>query len=348
MAGTAKKPGLFDLPQELLDDIFDCAYPEEQGVEFVAKRNWSHTQFYHTREDSSYQTRPFPTPKVCDFLVSKTFLQNAAKAWIGNQVIDALLPAMLSLGRRTESNEDLNLLFKYSRKVLWGLLHAEDFFQFSAVKEVRMPVESCKLLTDSKYPWQSVYDDEDIKKTEIYQQVCKFRGLTSFEAVTSDWYEIEEKSQTEQDIWNANLRKFEQLVTIEATKPKPEPELKNEQEQEQEPTKELDPEDDDSYQAKKLESQLLTRLVLNYANEGGPAQLSSSDIPDSYQDIVKMLVSTPKKFLDWVLAAKAKEQEVPKEDDGGNEAKKEDKGDADKDGHAESTEERPSKRQKTH
>ncbi|SMR57816.1 unnamed protein product [Zymoseptoria tritici ST99CH_3D1] len=79
--------GLFDLPQELVDEIFDLAYPEEE-MNYVNWEQWDSAEMEKKRNDSSYELRPFPQPKVCQFFISKRFLLEASRAWVGNQKFD--------------------------------------------------------------------------------------------------------------------------------------------------------------------------------------------------------------------------------------------------------------------
>ena len=80
------KGQLLDLPQELQDIIFDLAYPAEPKTNsYRTPKQWEHYQQVLRKSDSNYKTRPFPAPKVSQFLVSKTFFKNAAEAWVRNQ-----------------------------------------------------------------------------------------------------------------------------------------------------------------------------------------------------------------------------------------------------------------------
>ncbi|KJX94562.1 hypothetical protein TI39_contig4175g00014 [Zymoseptoria brevis] len=72
--------GLFDLPQELVDEIFDLAYPEED-LNYVNWEQWDSAEMEKKRNDSSYELRPFPQPKVYQFFISKRFLPEASRAW---------------------------------------------------------------------------------------------------------------------------------------------------------------------------------------------------------------------------------------------------------------------------
>jgi len=78
---SRSKPTLLSLPQGLQNMIFDYAYPMVPNVSYLNRRAWE-------EKDQSCPTNLFPEPKVNDFLVSKQFFQNAAKAYMSNQVVN--------------------------------------------------------------------------------------------------------------------------------------------------------------------------------------------------------------------------------------------------------------------
>jgi len=81
-------PGLLDLPQELLDVVFDLACPRIKAAKFYTENQWKEREVTRRRENHEYIKRAFPSLKVDDFMVSKHFFILAAKAFIVNQLFE--------------------------------------------------------------------------------------------------------------------------------------------------------------------------------------------------------------------------------------------------------------------
>ena len=66
------RPHLLNLPQEILDMIFDYVYPPLDTFKTINKYSWEHNEKnYRMNRGRDYQIRPFPLPKVHEFLVCK-------------------------------------------------------------------------------------------------------------------------------------------------------------------------------------------------------------------------------------------------------------------------------------
>ncbi|KAK5119160.1 hypothetical protein LTR85_007774 [Meristemomyces frigidus] len=79
---------LFSLPEELLDIIFNHAYPDSAG-DYISEKQWDERESKRKREGKdSYTKLAFPSPKVSEFLVSKRYFLEAARAWVRNQTFD--------------------------------------------------------------------------------------------------------------------------------------------------------------------------------------------------------------------------------------------------------------------
>lgn len=71
---TSRTHGMLDLPQELLDCIFDLAYPREGHTTWLDRGDWDANEREKQRTNRKTHTaRAFPRPKVDDFVVCKRF-----------------------------------------------------------------------------------------------------------------------------------------------------------------------------------------------------------------------------------------------------------------------------------
>ncbi|KAF7195012.1 hypothetical protein HII31_03686 [Pseudocercospora fuligena] len=76
---------LLRLPQELLDIIFDLAYPQEVGGRYVTVSEWRKRRF--SQQHLSGQVPiTLPQTKAMGLAVSKQFFLNAGAAWLKNNV----------------------------------------------------------------------------------------------------------------------------------------------------------------------------------------------------------------------------------------------------------------------
>ena len=79
---------LLGLPQEIQDIIFDYAYYPPDNFKTIGRVSWELQEESNRKNyGPEYIIRPFPPPKVAEFLVSRCFFLNAGRAFIGQQVI---------------------------------------------------------------------------------------------------------------------------------------------------------------------------------------------------------------------------------------------------------------------
>lgn len=214
-----RKLTLFDLPQELQDIIFDFAYPEKEGLEIITPQQWNAQEVRNRMRNSSWEIRPPPPSKVCEFLVSKAFFGAATRAWFRNQWIDASWPHLLDLPRSVFPTQ--TLFCKLGAKVRSdGLDRYSDIHDFVAMKKLKVIVPVDEFKTEgSKYPWEAMYEDDEIMSTEAYRGVAKLRGLTSFEVEAKIEY-LFEGTEWKTQIWRANIKRFEDLAKPHVTQQK--------------------------------------------------------------------------------------------------------------------------------
>lgn len=76
---------LFSLPQELLDIIFGLAYPTVEGIKISTYNRKQSDNRRRMREGDNTGPIPLWSPKVNEFMVSRRFFEEAARAWVRNQ-----------------------------------------------------------------------------------------------------------------------------------------------------------------------------------------------------------------------------------------------------------------------
>ncbi|OQO07421.1 hypothetical protein B0A48_07118 [Cryoendolithus antarcticus] len=71
---------LFTLAVEQQIDIFEMATTPQKGGRYLDKPTWNHRQEIIGNKNSSYIPRDFPAPKVNEWLLSKQYFLQAARA----------------------------------------------------------------------------------------------------------------------------------------------------------------------------------------------------------------------------------------------------------------------------
>ncbi|KAK4546240.1 hypothetical protein LTR36_002377 [Oleoguttula mirabilis] len=215
-ATTSQQPSLLTLPQELQDVIFDYAYPSEVTVKHISREQWEYREKSKHRDDITYGERPFPTPKINDFTISKQYLVAAAKTYVENQ----------------NFHEGFDLLFDGTDAVLQtGILlqwlttmttRWPDAFLLSMLpnlKNLTMKIDEMAFeAAEPKYVWHHVLEEEDLKKSMVYAEIMRCPSLQVFKAVASDGRYA--KGEQQKRIWKSNVQAFEALVIRDLKKSK--------------------------------------------------------------------------------------------------------------------------------
>ncbi|KAK4500348.1 hypothetical protein PRZ48_008537 [Zasmidium cellare] len=306
---------LFDLPQELLDIVYDLAYPEEEGLKLINISEWGRRQKILRQQDPARRTQSFPKSKACAFLVCKAYFKPAITIWIGNQWIDSQLQETPIYG----APKNMIDLRKYTKKLVCSdLPQTRMVAHFPAVKSLRLGLSTYDLSFDGsgfETPWSRQYDDQNIKQVKAYKTVIELRGLRSFEIFSTSRFQF--LSDHENAVLKSNMKKLEDTARSYVTSS--EEEVFEDEWEEHVRTSAMDERVVASHAAdwrsmsRVVEGELMNRIILN---EEISAPLKTSEIPDGDRAIIKMLIKDPKNFLNWVREMKAKEQEGATKDDG--------------------------------
>ncbi|KAK5119158.1 hypothetical protein LTR85_007772 [Meristemomyces frigidus] len=228
MAYTAHQPlqvkqpcRFFALPQELLDMIFDFAYPHEPGVRLLDRKQWQEKQKACRRLHrmaSPYMVQPFPPPKVNSFLISKRYFQSAAKAWVQNHPFDDT-----KLDGTTQLFDTKGIIRAYTKKLTSHLFQVKYLDGMPALRVLRIQVNphDFERLEPQKLAWQDELGPEEFRRLMIDER----RGplvapwllaqLQDVEAVAEDcrWA----KDAEEKAMWARNVRAFTEFLRARAS-----------------------------------------------------------------------------------------------------------------------------------
>ena len=198
-------PHLFGLPQELRDIIFKYAYYEVPRQKLISRHSWYTREIRRRRDATTYHAiRPYPAPKVSEFLISKRFFVAAARAWIKNRRFSSgfyfcLHDLIEGRGIVVEFAEECEMV---AGDFICGLRN---------LKKITLHLDEYDFKGDGM---DSVFEHQFTAAELFSLPVCKdvqdVRGVQQL--VIELWDPIETHSQSELDVWTSNVQALEDMI----------------------------------------------------------------------------------------------------------------------------------------
>ena len=156
-----------------------------------------------------YNIRPFPQPKVSDFLVSRWFFLSAAKAFIGNQVI--VDPSREHRGPQRRYNIILEFVTEavihfYAVRYLFTSHKVGPNLKILTIKSSDHELEIVK----TKYLWEEPFDEHDFQLIAEQASLEHLGRLREYHFIFNPSSHV--RSQAQHDVWSLNMCKFEEYV----------------------------------------------------------------------------------------------------------------------------------------
>ncbi|KAK4952066.1 hypothetical protein LTR10_009986 [Elasticomyces elasticus] len=218
--GLAREtPHLMTLPQEMLDMIFALAYTRSESIPIISSKAWEKGAREGQRGNGSWIPRPFPETKVQEFLVSKEFFSNAAKAFMHNNIIRAtdrytLAPVetlwqVLSGGIARAWLR--NLYTRYSTLPIPLL---------GNVKSLTIGVDPYCFQATPLRPWNDEFQEEHILREHLIPRLLELRGFSYFSLHidTMDDHRIDTPERLQ--CWRRNMERLGSLIRSRVLQPK--------------------------------------------------------------------------------------------------------------------------------
>lgn len=200
------------MPQELLDIIFEEALPRKETFKPIRKSQWEDNELsQRKRLGKGYTVRPFPGPKVADFLLSKQYFFSAAKAFVGNQIIND--PEIYFV---TNPSLTLNIILRFVRTARVDLMWVDQvcaklMSRATSLREMIIRLDKHDLdCFETKFPWEEEFEDDD------FMTIAKQQHLEYLACVQGYSFEVKDyrfqRGPFQVDTWHLNARKFEDYV----------------------------------------------------------------------------------------------------------------------------------------
>ena len=192
---------LLQLPQELLDIIFNIAYPEIKDVDYVSKSDWDKDEAFHRKRAGEIHTkRPFPY-RIDQLLVCKCFFVLAATAYVGDQTWNE----NSGLAIRYHSLQERRSIFRdLVTKVVIDRYDLRWATKLPNLREVAFQIDhgSFYHLDEDVCEWRHALSDEKLEQA-AGGGVFRLQGLRHFELRAEEC--IYAETQEEEEIWKKNL-----------------------------------------------------------------------------------------------------------------------------------------------
>lgn len=201
---------LFELPQELQDEVFQLAYTQaDDRVKVIGEKEWQEQEIERDLNDQDFQPRDFDH-KINDFLVSKRFFVAAARAYVENCPCQRRI--WTALGMKIFG------AFQTSLSMEWLEFDSGFYRDFFSVKDFQVSMDpldfGCK---PPRLAFNTRMQDDQIMKSSSFELLKQMSGLRTLELKTT-WESPTANAGTA--IWKANLKSLERLVTPFALRPR--------------------------------------------------------------------------------------------------------------------------------
>lgn len=209
---TRPSQNLFDLPQELLDIIFEHAIPRLEDTKIISRSTWNYKELRNRKEcGKSYIFRPYPAPVVDQFLVSKRYFLNAAKVFISKQT---LKDPRDYYNRGSSPHYNIVLRFMqtaeirvYGVECLCGPLAPKPPMLREVIIKLNVHDLDC---FETVFPWEEEFTDEQ------FNVIVRENSLENLAQVKKYRFEFESgmrtEPQAEREMCRLNASKFEEYV----------------------------------------------------------------------------------------------------------------------------------------
>lgn len=182
---------LFDLPQELIDMIFDLAYHRPHGLMLSTRHLWSTINKSHS----------WPGSQVSRFLVSRAFLENASRAFIQPHTMTSRLFATGNFQSSVIARFVARIVVRPSELWLLDILSSYTFPNLTeltiAMGYYHLPGSRTRLLKNTEFV-----------QFEVYSNLLAIRYVPNIKLSATPMSSLNEMGPGSQALWKSNAQQF--------------------------------------------------------------------------------------------------------------------------------------------
>lgn len=216
---------LLNLPAEIQEMIFDYSYPANGKLKIINRHRWDRQERKQRRSlGKTYQPRPFTSHLVSRFLVCKQFFLGAAKAFIGNQIIE-------SPGHYFDADDptvNYNIIYRFLKTAVSDLDSVKSLFERRSIgqplRKLTIRYDDGSLdMRDVKYAWEEESTEDDFRSIA---NIFALKHLANVKDFDFEFRPFGVRVRgVNRETWNKNPENFESFVrayVAEANLPKTE------------------------------------------------------------------------------------------------------------------------------
>ncbi len=194
---------LLTLPQELRDNIFALAFPHRKDGKNISRSEWMYSDMRGwNNSNGTSAIMPSFDHKVNDFLVSKAFFVEAARAFVINSTGFCLRTAKDSLGDAWSCRS--KIFAEYTTAVTTDSLDLNLCRNLTNLTSARILVSRYEF-EDWDYDdvWKYSVTAEEVRGLQLYESAMSCSGLRKIKIVDNEREAI--RSDVEQAVWAQRL-----------------------------------------------------------------------------------------------------------------------------------------------
>ncbi|KAK4497363.1 hypothetical protein PRZ48_011814 [Zasmidium cellare] len=286
----------FTLPPEIRDMIYNLAYGDRRRVKITwLRKDWeAEEQKRKWREREDFEPKgDYPTSDISHLLVSKQYLNESCRIWIGSKTL--CFSEWITIRDFVRSEDPVHQFMLAHVKALEcttslpSSIYKKLLARAPLLQSVCVQIESYTMEhgVPGKIPWLDVYSDIELAGIEDIEAPLTLRGLRDVQITWGPAF-FKLKGPQHHAKWAQFRAQAEALVRDVATRPR---------ETIQGRANILTIED--ALKARRT-SQRPTKKIFTPAVRTEAIPLSSSELPSTESQLLRLCLSRPATFLEWI------------------------------------------------
>ncbi|KAK0947513.1 hypothetical protein LTR29_001121 [Friedmanniomyces endolithicus] len=285
----SQRSRLLELPRELRDTIFSLAFPYED-VKNISRSEWESREKKARREagGSSNAMARF-NHKVNEFMVSKAFFEEAARAFVGHSTGFVTGPVSNYIGDAW--SDKAGIFAEYTTKISIASTHLDRCRAMTNLTSLEVHIDIYDFEEwDADDVWRYPVSAEEVRKLRCYERIMSCQSLKEVAVVSAEIRSESRRSDAECAVWRQRLQTLANTVREG---------LRDRMSivQRTQPTESHEP--PSAYAKSSVHSQRSTpQPTPPWSDE--VKTLRNSELPESVSDLDLLILQKPHALLNWI------------------------------------------------